>query len=118
MLKKIGFVTAGMAAGMVMMSGFASAESTDVPGLTGGNDGNNQVGLINANNTSILHNTNVNVGLCDNNINALGVQVPIEDTLNGLGVPILSPGENSAVGANPESCATATIQDGGSVQDN
>jgi hypothetical protein len=118
MLKKIGFVTAGAAAGLMMMSGLASAESGDGgPGI-GYDDGNQQVGLLNLNNTDILHNVNAAIGVCDNNINVLGVQVPIEDVANGIGVPILSPGSNAGQAALPENCATANLQDGGSVQDN
>lgn len=121
MLKKIGFVTAGVAAGMVMLSGFAAAD--DGPGPSGygygyDDEGNDQVGLVNVNNTDVLHNVNVNAGVCDNNVNVLGVQVPIEDALNGIGVPILSPGEHDAEAASPENCASASLEDGGSVQDN
>jgi len=122
MLKKIGFVTAGMAAGMVMMSGFAAAETSDSPHGYGyghgDDDGNNQIGLVNVNNVDALHNVNVNAGVCDNNINVLGVQVPVEDVANGVGVPILSPGEHDAEGATPYNCASASLEDGGSVQDN
>jgi hypothetical protein len=118
MLKKIGFVTAGVAAGMVMLSGFASAEGSDYPGWNHGDEGNDQVGLVNVNNVDALHNVNVNAGVCDNNVNVLGVQVPVEDALNGIGVPILSPGEHDAEAASPENCASASLEDGGSVQDN
>ena len=122
MLKKVGFVTAGVAAGMVMLSGFASAESTDGPADYGygygSDEGNDQVGLVNVNNVDALHNVNVNAGVCDNNINVLGVQVPIEDVANGIGVPILSPGEHDAEAASPDNCASASLEDGGSVQDN
>jgi hypothetical protein len=119
MLKKIGFVTAAAAAGAMMMGGLASAESSSLPGL-GSNDegGNGQVGLLNLNNTDLLHNVNANVGVCDNNINVLGVQVPIEDALNGVGIPVLSPGEHDAEGATPENCASSALVNGGSVQDN
>ncbi|GAB3443951.1 hypothetical protein [Actinophytocola sediminis] len=114
MLKKIGFVTAGAAAGLMMMSGLASAQS----GGGHGDDGPNQVGLANLNNTDILHNVSVALGVCDNNINVLGVQVPVEDVLNGVGVPILSPGENEAESAAPYNCASSSIEDGGTVQNN
>lgn len=122
MLKKIGFVTAGVAAGMVMLSGFAAAESTDGPGGYGHghgyDDGNDQIGLVNVNNVDVLHNVNANAGVCDNNVNVLGVQVPVENALNGVGVPILSPGEHDAEAASPYNCASASLDDGGSVQDN
>jgi hypothetical protein len=116
MMKKIVGVTAGVAAGMVMLSGFASATPTDRP--YGDDDGNNQVGLVNLNNVDVLHNVNANLGVCDNNVNVLGVQVPVEDVANGIGVPILSPGEHDAEGATPYNCASASLDDGGSVQDN
>lgn len=118
MLKKIGFVTAGVAAGMVMMSGFASAEAGDVPFGYNEEDGYDQVGLVNLNNTDVLHNVNAALGVCDNNINVLGVQVVVEDVLNGIGVPIASPGAHEVVGATPENCASASLEDGGTVQDN
>jgi len=115
MLKKIGFVTAGVAAGMAMMSGFASAEAGDWPG-----DGSiqNQNGLANLNNTDILHNVSVALGVCDNNINVLGIQVPVQDVANGIGVPILSPGATGGQNAHPENCASSSIEDGGSIQGN
>lgn len=119
MLKKIGFVTAGVAAGMAMMSGFATAEGADSPGYwPGDEDQNSEVGLVNVNNVDALHNVNVNAGVCDNNINVLGVQVPVEDVANGIGLPILSPGEHDAEGSTPENCASASSEDGGTVQDN
>jgi hypothetical protein len=106
MLKKIGFVTAGVAAGMAMMSGFASAEAGDLPG---GGSIQNQNGLLNLNNTDVLHNVSAAVGVCDNNINVLGIQVPVQDVANGVGVPILSPGPNEAQSAHPENCASSSI---------
>ncbi|MFC4856844.1 hypothetical protein [Actinophytocola glycyrrhizae] len=118
MLKKVGFVTAGVAAGMVILGGFASAEGTESPRGYGFEPGEgDQVGLVNVNNVDVLHNVNANVGVCDNNINVLGVQVPVEDVLNGVDVPILSPGEHEAAAAAPENCASAGLQDGGSIQD-
>jgi hypothetical protein len=117
MLKKIGFVTAGVAAGMVMLSGFASAEDVHVGQWPGDDDGHGDVGLVNVNNVDALHNVNANIGVCDNNINVLGVQVPVEDVANGIGLPLLSPGENEVEGTTPENCASAASQDGGTVQD-
>ena len=116
MLKKAAFVTAGVAAGMMMLSGFASAEGAHNPGW-GHDDEGDQLGLVNVNTVDVLHNVNVNAGVCDNNINVLGVQVPVEDVANGIGVPILSPGEHDAEAAAPENCASASLEDGGSVQD-
>jgi hypothetical protein len=120
MLKKIGFVTAGVAAGMVMLSGFAAAEGSGAAGYPHGygDEGNDQIGLVNVNNVDALHNVNANAGVCGNDVNVLGVQVPIRNALNGIGVPILSPGEHDAEAAAPYNCASASIDDGGSVQDN
>ena len=118
MIKKIGFVTAGVAAGMMMLSGLASAEDVHVGQWPGDEEGNSEVGLVNVNNVDAFHNVNVNAGVCDNNINVLGVQVPIQDTANGIGVPVLAPGEHEAEGENPENCASGEIADGGTTQGN
>lgn len=117
MLKKFAVVAAGAAAGMIMMSGFASADTGHKP-HGDDNDGYGQVGLINLNNVDALHNVNANAGVCGNDVNVLGVQVPVRNSLNGIGVPILSPGEHEAAGASPYNCASASLDDGGSVQDN
>jgi hypothetical protein len=118
MIKKIGFVTAGVAAGMMMLSGLASAEDVHVGQWPGDEEGNSEVGLVNVNNVDALHNVNVNAGVCDNNINVLGVQVPVEDVANGIGLPLLSPGEHDVAGTTPENCASAAAEDGGTLQDN
>jgi len=128
MLKKIGFATAGVAAGMVMLGGVAAAEAGGETDWYPGHDddygqdyaqdqGYDQVGLLNLQNIDVLHNVNVNAGVCDNNVNVLGVQVPIQESLNGIGVPILSPGAHEAEGVSPSNCASASLEDGGSVQD-
>ncbi len=117
MLKKAAFVTAGVAAGMMMLSGFAAAEGAHHPGWGHGDEDGDQIGLVNVNNVDVLHNVNANAGVCDNNVNVLGVQVPVEDVANGVGVPILSPGEHDAEAAAPYNCASASLDDGGSVQD-
>lgn len=128
MIKKIGLVAAVAAAGMVLFGGLASA-NTSAPSYGHDHDGgihhslgdnglDGQVGLVNLNNLDLLHNVNVNPGLCGNDINVLGVQVPVRDSLNGIGVPVLSPGENTAQGDGPSSCASGTIVDGGTGQVN
>ncbi|MEV7097905.1 hypothetical protein AB0M80_34155 [Amycolatopsis sp. NPDC051045] len=115
MLKKVGFVTAAMAAGAFLAGGVAVA---DTPGGFDHHDGGHtgQLGLLNLNNTDVLHNVNAVLGVCDNDINVLGVQVPIHDSLNGIGVPILSPGEHEASGESPYNCASGGIADGGTSQ--
>ncbi|MFF0147932.1 hypothetical protein ATK36_4472 [Amycolatopsis sulphurea] len=115
MLKKIGLVTATMAAGAFMFGGIAAATT---PGGHGHHHGSDQNGLVNLNNTDVLHNVNATLGLCGNDVNVLGVQVPIRNALNGIGVPILSPGENEASGKSPYNCAAGTVIDGGTSQGN
>jgi hypothetical protein len=115
MIKKIGLVAAVAAAGMVLFGGMASA--TQSPNFDHNSSLNNQVGLVNLNNLDVLHNVNVVAGLCKDNINVLGVQVPVQDSLDGLNIPILSSGTNQAVGT-PDSCAAGAINDGGTDQAN
>jgi hypothetical protein len=125
MLKKVGLVAAIAAAGMVFFGGMASAtESHSAHGLreqarysAGDNDMAGQVGLVNLNNLDLLHNVNVVPGICGNNINVLGVQVPIQHVADGLNIPILSPG-NSAADGGASSCASGAINDGGTYQAN
>ncbi|MFB9689008.1 hypothetical protein [Amycolatopsis plumensis] len=114
MLKKVGFVTAAMAAGAFLAGGVAAAGTPDGHDHHGGHTG--QLGLLNLNNTDVLHNVNAVLGVCDNNINVLGVQVPVQNSLNGIGIPILSPGEHEASGENPENCASGGLADGGTEQ--
>ncbi|MGA6167004.1 hypothetical protein [Amycolatopsis magusensis] len=109
MLKKIGAMVGATAAGVLMFGGVASADAPEH---------DDQAGLANLNNLDVLHNVSAVVGVCDNNINVLGVQVPVRDVANGIGVPILSPGVNEAEGANPYNCAGGGVVDGGSIQDN
>ncbi|MET1076003.1 MAG: hypothetical protein ABWY11_25380 [Umezawaea sp.] len=92
----------------------------DVVGNAGSIDSSElaQVGLVNLNNTDVLHNTNVIAGACDNNINVLGVQVPVEDVANGLDVPVLSPGQNGASSVSPDICGQGGIIDEGIGQNN
>lgn len=115
MLKKMGLVAATAAAASLLLGGVASASESHHHHYRG-DDGSHQVGLVNLNNTDVLHNVNATVGFCGNNVNVLGVQVPVQESLNGIGVPILSPGENTAAGANPYNCAAGAVVDGGSSQ--
>ena len=124
MLKKIGFVTATAAAGAFLAGGVAAADTPDGHGHHGHHQGHHyggydytgQVGLVNLNNTDVLHNVNVTPGICGNDVNVLGVQVPIHDSLNGIGVPILSPGGHEASGESPYNCAAGAVSDGGTSQ--
>ncbi|MFL6118895.1 hypothetical protein [Actinophytocola sp.] len=122
MIKKVGFVAAGVFAGMSMLGSFASAEGVHVGQFPGGEGDETQTGVVNVNNVDVLHNVNATVGVCDNNINVLGVQVPVQHTLNGINLPLFSPtgedGEHEAVGATPENCAVSAAEDGGTVQSN
>ncbi|WP_414941774.1 hypothetical protein [Amycolatopsis sp. cmx-11-51] len=115
MLKKIGIVAAAIVAGALLGGGIASA---DTPDSHYGSDYSGQLGLLNLNNLDLLHNVNATLGLCDNNVNVIGIQVPVEDSLNGIGIPILSPGQHQAIGQSPESCAAGGIVSGGSIQHN
>ncbi|MEV6829522.1 hypothetical protein [Amycolatopsis sp. NPDC051102] len=124
MLKKIGFVAVAMAAGALVTGGIASAgtpadEHGHRQGHPGyGYDSTGQVGLLNLDNTDVLHNVQATLGVCNNDINVLGVQVPLHDTLNGIGVPILSPGASEAAGESPYNCASSGLADGGTSQGN
>ena len=120
MLKKIGFVAVAMAAGALVTGGIASAGTPDEEhGHHHGNHGydhTGQVGLVNLNNTDALHNVNGTLGFCGNDVNVLGVQVPVQESLNGIGVPILSPGASEAEGESPYNCASSGLADGGTSQ--
>jgi hypothetical protein len=115
MLKKVGFVVTALAAGAFLAGGVASAGTPDGYEHDHGSS-SSQFGLLNLTNTDVLHNVNGTVGVCGNDVNVLGVQVPIHDSLNGIGVPILSPGEHEASGESPYNCAAGGIADGGTSQ--
>ncbi|MEV7097904.1 hypothetical protein AB0M80_34150 [Amycolatopsis sp. NPDC051045] len=111
MIKQLGFVATALAAGLAAFGGAASATTVDAPV-----DHSEQFGVANLNNLDVVHNLNVVPGVCDNTINVLGVQVPIHDSLDGIDIPILSPGEHEADGASPHNCASGSIADGGTSQ--
>lgn len=113
MLKQLIVGAAALAAGMVPLSGVASADSGQ---FRGGHGGGDEIGLLNLSNLDVLHNVNVNAGVCDNNINVLGVQVPVENVANGVGVPVLSPGLTDTTGVAAENCAASVNTDGGTIQ--
>ncbi|WP_410573608.1 hypothetical protein [Amycolatopsis sp. cmx-4-61] len=116
MLKKVFAVTAALGAGAFLAGGVASADTPD--GYVhhhGGSDSLSQFSLLNLNNTDVLHNVEATVGVCDNEINVLGVQVPLEDVANGVDVPILS-GSSAAEGESPRNCAASGQSDGGTGQ--
>jgi hypothetical protein len=115
-IKQLGFVATTLAAGMAILGGSASASSVTVAGHP--IDHNDQVGLGNVQNLDAVHNLNVVGGVCDNNVNVLGVQVPVRDVAQGLNVPVVSPGASEAAGETPYNCAAGDIADGGTVQDN
>jgi hypothetical protein len=114
-IKQLGFVATALAAGMAAFGGSASATNVSVAGHPV--DSSEQFGLIgNVQDLDVLHNVNVVGGVCENDINVLGVQVPVHDTANGIGIPVLSPGEHEAEGQNPDNCAAGEIADGGTAQ--
>ncbi|EOD68405.1 hypothetical protein [Amycolatopsis vancoresmycina] len=122
MLKKMGFVAVTAAAGAFLAGGVAAAgtpeghEHHHHGHHYGDYDQIGQVGLVNLNNTDVLHNVNGTLGVCGNDINVLGVQVPLHDVANGIGVPILSPGAHAAEGESPYNCASGGLADGGTDQ--
>lgn len=93
MLRKIGLVTAALAAGAFSAGGVAAA---DTPG---GYTSDEQVGLLNLGGTDALHTVDGSVGLCDDTVNILGVQVPLHEVGN--------------VGRSPRDCAANGSADGG-----
>lgn len=117
MFKKLGFVAAA-AGSLMLLGGVASADETAARGDIGTFDESGQLGLVNLNNLDVLHNVNGTLGVCDNNVNVLGVQVPVRDALNGIGVPVLSPGESEAASEAPHNCASGGVIDGGTSQSN
>jgi len=118
MIKKIGFVAAAVAAGAFITGGIASAGTPDEEHHPGPYDHTGQVGLVNLNDTDALHNVNGTLGFCGNDVNVLGVQVPIHDSLDGIGVPVLSPGASEVNGESPYNCASGGLADGGTSQGN
>jgi hypothetical protein len=117
LIKKLGFVMAA-AGSLMLLGGVASADETAARGDIGNFDESGQLGLANLNNIDVLHNVNGTLGICDNNVNVLGVQVPVRDALNGIGVPVLSPGESEAEDQDPYNCASGGVLDGGTSQGN
>jgi hypothetical protein len=115
-IKQLGFVATALAAGMAIVGGSASATEVSVAGHP--IDQNDQVGVGNLANLDAVHNVNVVGGVCDLNVNVLGVQVPLRDVAEGVGVPVLSPGWHEAVGESPSNCASGAIADGGTAQGN
>jgi hypothetical protein len=113
-LKQFIVGAAAIAAGVIPFSGVASG-AEGLP-FAADRDGDGEIGLVNVDNVDGLHNVNGTLGVCDNNVNVLGVQVPVEDVANGVGVPVLSPGASDAEGATPENCASSATSDGGTVQ--
>ncbi|WP_410592858.1 hypothetical protein [Amycolatopsis sp. lyj-23] len=115
MLKKVFAVTAALGAGAFLAGGVASADTTDGYVHHGDSDSLSQFSLLNLNNTDVLHNVEATVGICDDEVNVLGVQVPVDDVLNGVDVPILS-GSSAAEGKSPLNCAAGGQSDGGTGQ--
>ncbi|EOD63694.1 hypothetical protein [Amycolatopsis vancoresmycina] len=116
MLKKVFAVTAALGAGAFLVGGVAAADTTDgYDHHYGDSDSLSQFSLLNLNNTDALHNVEGTVGVCDNNVNVLGVQVPLHDVANGIDVPILS-GSSAAEGESPDNCAGSGQSDGGTTQ--
>ena len=116
MIKQLGFVATALAAGLAAFGGSASAATITVDGHPA--DHSEQFGLANVQSLDALHNVNAVGGVCEDNVNVLGVQVPVQDVAQGVGVPILSPGAHEAEGESPYNCASSGLSDGGTSQDN
>jgi hypothetical protein len=110
-IKQLGFVATALAAGLAAFGGSASATTVNAPA-----DQSEQYGVANVQNLDAVHNLSAAVGVCENNINVLGVQVPLHDVAEGIDIPVLSPGAHEAEGATPSNCASGTIADGGTAQ--
>ncbi|SDD75770.1 hypothetical protein [Actinokineospora iranica] len=117
-IKKLGAVVAGTAAGMLMLGGVASATGTGddyYPPHSGDvevdaqdqDEAYEQLGLVN------LNNTNIPINVC--HINVLAIE--IEDALNNIAIPLLSPGAETEQGAaTGEICASEGINQGNDDQ--
>jgi hypothetical protein len=113
-IKQLGFVATALAAGMAIVGGSASATEVSVAGHP--IDQSDQLGLGNLSSLDAVHNVNVVGGVCEDDINVLLVQVPLHDVVEGVGVPVLSPGWHEAVGETPSSCTGGGIANGGTAQ--
>ncbi|MEV7098960.1 hypothetical protein AB0M80_39635 [Amycolatopsis sp. NPDC051045] len=109
MLKKFFVVTSALGAGAFLAGGVAAADTWDDYGYQGGYDSTSQFSLLNLDNTDALHNVSGTVGFCDNDVNVLGVQVPLHDVANGVGV---------GNGESPDNCAANGLSDGGTSNGN
>ena len=109
MLKKVGFAAAAIAAGVTVLGGAATASATEL-GHRHYDGDTDQSALANLNNLDLAHNVNVAAGVCKDNINVLGVQVPVQDVAKGISVPILSEGESDAAGEDPENCSSSNVR--------
>jgi hypothetical protein len=112
-LKKIGFVAAATAAGLAMMGGVATADPNGARGDEPEDGGLYQVGLLTLNNTDVLHNVNLQAGLCD-----LVHLVDVKDILDNPTIPILTPGDTATANESDDTCAEGSLADGGGSQDN
>ncbi len=118
MLKKVGFVAATAAASLLMLGGVASAGEGHDRDTGPVQDSNEQTALVNLNNTELLHNVNIDLGLCENNINIIAIQAYLRDVANNLGIPILSTTHNQSTDQDPHNCSSSSLVDGGSSQNN
>jgi hypothetical protein len=109
MLKKFFVVTSALGAGAFLAGGVAAADTSDGYGYPGAYDSTSQFSLLNLDNTDALHNVSGAVGVCDNDVNVLIVQVPLHDVANGIGV---------GDGESPHNCAAGGLSDGGTGNGN
>jgi hypothetical protein len=99
-IKQLGIVATALAAGLAAFGGVASATSVTVAGQPV--DKTDQFGLLNLHDLDTLHSVNVVGSACDDEVNVLGVQVPLHDV-------------GQFDGESPDNCAGGTISDGGTA---
>lgn len=101
MIKQLGIVATALAAGLAAFGGVASATSVTVAGQPVGQK-TDQFGLLNLHDLDTLHSVNVVGSACDDEVNVLGVQVPLHDV-------------GQFDGDSPDNCASGAISDGGTA---
>lgn len=103
MLKKILVSAAAVAASFIPLSGVASADDgsrvADLDGIDS---------LVNIHDLDLLNNLNLNLGICGNTVDVLGLTVLLENIANGISIPELPPVDEKIVGTPLENCASTS----------
>jgi hypothetical protein len=116
-LKKIGFVAAFAAGSLAVLGGTASADPSGDRGDRPGHDSTEQVGLLNLQNTQVLQDVEVPIGICNNSINILAISVQAHEVLEDIAVPILNPGGGDVDSVSPEHDSCTSNSEQGSTSD-